>query len=326
MVARVVIGQALLEVGRPEGTVALGQSRTEGPADAPALATAVRTRSDPAAPTGGLDEAERILASGRDVTDAVNGHVAGLEGQMTLLEAIAAGRAGETPELARELDLLAALITRLARDGRRGELIRTVQAAEAAFVLARRWLDLAASLQRTAEAARALPDRRAEAWALHELGTFAAAAGDVSRGGSWLRDALRRRQELGDTAGAAVTKQNLDVLVAPPATIVQSVDRGPAAVASTSGAAAGAGGGLAWPWMILCLVLIGLAGGAAGWAVGQSSSSASSTTVTSTATGTGSTATVTTAETTTQQATTTEQVTTTATVTTTVTTSSTGIP
>ncbi len=319
MVSRTVVGQALLEVGRPEGLVAVGPARDPGPGDASAVASAVRTRSDPGPPTGGLDEADRILSSGQDVTSGVDAHVAALERQQPALEAVAAGRAGEPPELARELDVLTALLIRLARDGRRAELIRTVRAVEPALILSRRWPDVAAALQRTVEAGRALPDPAAEAWALHELGTLAAAGGEVSRGGSWLREALNQRQALGDAAGAAITKQNLAVLAAPAgATVVQTVDRGPAAAVVPAPAGGPPGGGLAWPWVILCLVLIGLAGGAAGWAVGQSSSS--STTVTSTTTGTGSTSTVTTSETTTERVTTTEQVTTTETVPTTVTT------
>jgi hypothetical protein len=64
--------------------------------------------------------------------------------------------------------------------------------------------------------ARAQGDRAAEAWALHQLGTRALCLNDMPTARSSLGRALEIREELGDEAGSAVTRHNLELSMAAP--------------------------------------------------------------------------------------------------------------
>jgi hypothetical protein len=66
------------------------------------------------------------------------------------------------------------------------------------------------------QAAQALRGQAVEAWALHQSGTRAMCLGDTSTARTFLGQALRLRESLGDRVGAAVTRHNLDILVGPP--------------------------------------------------------------------------------------------------------------
>jgi hypothetical protein len=70
-------------------------------------------------------------------------------------------------------------------------------------------------LDRALKAARAVQDRHAEAWALHQLGTRAVLFNQIDAI-ALLRQALELRRTIGDQVGAAVTQHNLDVLIPPP--------------------------------------------------------------------------------------------------------------
>ncbi|MFB0537835.1 MAG: NB-ARC domain-containing protein [Anaerolineae bacterium] len=100
--------------------------------------------------------------------------------------------------------------------GRWVEVLHLGQAVEDALALGRRWDAWAQVLQWGLQAARALQDRAAEAWALHQLGTRALCLGDTATARTSLIKALRLRESLGDRIGAAVTRHNLDHLVGPP--------------------------------------------------------------------------------------------------------------
>ncbi len=75
------------------------------------------------------------------------------------------------------------------------------------------WHDV---LHASLEAARALGDSRAEAMALHQLGTRALCLGDLQTAAGWLTAALDLRTSAGDTAAAQVTRHNLNLITAPP--------------------------------------------------------------------------------------------------------------
>src|SRR6202020_1102654 len=80
-----------------------------------------------------------------------------------------------------------------------------------AFAIGRRfgaWRELLELVRSAASDSR---DRGAEAWASHQLGTRAAALGEVVSGPELLHQALALRRELSDQAGAAVTERNLQV-------------------------------------------------------------------------------------------------------------------
>jgi hypothetical protein len=65
-------------------------------------------------------------------------------------------------------------------------------------------------------AARAMGDRAAEAFVLHQLGTRALCLNEVADAQSYLTEALRIREALNDQAGIEVTRHNLNFLVEPP--------------------------------------------------------------------------------------------------------------
>ena len=65
-------------------------------------------------------------------------------------------------------------------------------------------------------AARAMGDRAAEAFVLHQLGTRALCLNKVANAQSYLTEALEIREVLNDQAGIEVTRHNLNFLVEPP--------------------------------------------------------------------------------------------------------------
>ena len=127
-----------------------------------------------------------------------------------------AGLATERPdELADDLPALLALLDRLSRLGRHGDVVELGRAIAPLLVRARRlgaWGTAAAAVR---TASQAVDDPDAEAWAVHELGTHAVARDDVHGGRELLEEALERRARLGDAAGAAASRQNLRALRPP---------------------------------------------------------------------------------------------------------------
>jgi hypothetical protein len=96
------------------------------------------------------------------------------------------------------------------------EVLRLGWAVEGALALGRRWGAWAQVLQWGLEAARAMGDRAAEAWTLHQLGSRALCLGDAAAARTSLSQALRMREAIGDRAGAAVTRHNLNLLPGAP--------------------------------------------------------------------------------------------------------------
>jgi len=104
-----------------------------------------------------------------------------------------------------------------AEAGRWAEVLRLGQAVEGALALGGRWSAWAQVLQWVLQAAQALGNQAAEGWALHQTGTQALCLGDGVAARTSLAKALRLREALGDRAGAAVTRHNLNILLGPPA-------------------------------------------------------------------------------------------------------------
>jgi len=100
--------------------------------------------------------------------------------------------------------------------GRWAEVLRLGRAVEGALMLGRHWATWKRVLDLLRQAALALGDQVAEAWAYHQLGTRALCLGDTSTARDFLVRALRLRNALGDRAGAAVTHHNLSILLGPP--------------------------------------------------------------------------------------------------------------
>jgi hypothetical protein len=138
-----------------------------------------------------------------------------------------------TPErLLEDGDAILQTLEWAADAGRWAEVLRLGRSVEAALTLGRRWGAWARVLQWMLQAAKALRDQAAEAWALHQIGTRALCLGDAAAARTSLGEALRLRELLNDPAGAAIARHNMGVLTAPPArssrTTVRDLHRLPA--------------------------------------------------------------------------------------------------
>jgi len=89
------------------------------------------------------------------------------------------------------------------------------RAVETPLALAQAWGAWGQALQLGLQAARQLGNVEGEAWALHQAGTRALCLGDADGARQALNEALRLRRELGDRVGAALTKHNLGLVLAP---------------------------------------------------------------------------------------------------------------
>ncbi|HEX2274341.1 MAG TPA: hypothetical protein VHG90_10765, partial [Acidimicrobiales bacterium] len=124
-----------------------------------------------------------------------------------------AERNGRTPE--KVLDNSAAVLAvldRAARTQAAADLLRLTRAVEQPFALNGRWGAWRRTLGHELTAARRAGDRASEGWALHQLGTRALCLAQEHEARSRLTEALRIRESLGDTDGAAVSRHNLDLL------------------------------------------------------------------------------------------------------------------
>ena len=96
-----------------------------------------------------------------------------------------------------------------------GEAFRIGRLLEGGLVLGARWGAWEAALAGCLAAARGAGDRSGEAWALHELGTRALCLGESARARSLLGQALKLRGAMDENDSAAITRQNLDFVLAP---------------------------------------------------------------------------------------------------------------
>ena len=91
------------------------------------------------------------------------------------------------------------------------------RAADAALFVAGRWQAWRHALGRGLDAAQAIGDDAAAAFFSHQLGSLAVCLDERQDADRLLRDALALREQLGDLAGAALTRHNLRMLEAPAA-------------------------------------------------------------------------------------------------------------
>src|SRR5262249_22056397 len=107
-------------------------------------------------------------------------------------------------------------VQRQATDTRRwGEALRLGQILEGALVAGVRGDAWAMVLEQGLLAAKAIGDRTAEAWALHEIGSRALCIGETRGARSALSEALKLRESLGAAGPAAATRHNLSFVLAP---------------------------------------------------------------------------------------------------------------
>ena len=98
---------------------------------------------------------------------------------------------------------------------RSAEVLRVGTLLEGALVTGARWGAWAISLERCLAAAKALGDRSAEAWALHEIGTRALCVGDPGTARTLLSQAVALRESIDDIPAAAASRQNLALVLTP---------------------------------------------------------------------------------------------------------------
>jgi hypothetical protein len=109
------------------------------------------------------------------------------------------------------VDVLVSSIQKAGEKNRWSEVVSIGRGLERTLILWRRWQTWLDILKLILKAARALGDRKVEAWALHQLGTRAACLGFSESARGFLTGALQIRQAIGDQAGLAVTQNNLNV-------------------------------------------------------------------------------------------------------------------
>lgn len=93
------------------------------------------------------------------------------------------------------------------------EVIRLGRALERTLILSKRWQAWADILNLILKAAKALGDRKVEAWALHQLGSRAMCLEQADQARELLTQALNIRKAIKDKAGLKVTQHNLNVLL-----------------------------------------------------------------------------------------------------------------
>ena len=96
-----------------------------------------------------------------------------------------------------------------------GEALRLGRLIEGVLVAGARWGAWAITLDRCLTAAKAMKDRSAEAWALHEIGTRALCLGDAGIARTSLTRALKLRETLDDDDAIAASRRNLSFVAAP---------------------------------------------------------------------------------------------------------------
>jgi hypothetical protein len=183
--AWVRVGRGLLYVGPGRNTLIEPAKKAEA-AEQASLAEALR-RPGPEPST--LDAAEAGIAEAEEVTAQV-------ERAASILKMLA--QDPDPATVAKEVDRLLATLNERYLEGRFRDVLRLARVLVGILLLAQRWRDLAWALGHAKEAALALEDVAAEAWALHELGTLNIAAGTggaatelVRRTAAWQARATR---------------------------------------------------------------------------------------------------------------------------------------
>ena len=119
------------------------------------------------------------------------------------------GRPGAVLE---EEQAVMAVLRSAAKDGAWSDVLRLGRALEGPLLVGGRWGAWREVLELELTGARRLGDRRAEGWALHQIGSRALGLGDGDVARANLTEALQIREDRGDGDGAAVTRHNLGLL------------------------------------------------------------------------------------------------------------------
>ncbi|HXI31159.1 MAG TPA: NB-ARC domain-containing protein, partial [Vicinamibacterales bacterium] len=117
--------------------------------------------------------------------------------------------------LLEESDALVRVLQNAAAARRWAEVLRVGRLLEGALIGGARWGAWALVVEQCLAAAKALGDRPAEAWALHEIGTRALCLGDTGLARASLNQAATLREAIDDRGAAAASRRNLAFVVAP---------------------------------------------------------------------------------------------------------------
>ena len=121
------------------------------------------------------------------------------------------GKNPPVSEIGEALDLILSLMERAVLTGRWEAVVSLSRGIERTLVLNKHWRAWAQVLDWTVKAAGSLSDQATQAWGLHQIGTRSLCLGDLSAAEESLKQALKIRETIGDQAGAAVTRGNLDL-------------------------------------------------------------------------------------------------------------------
>jgi NB-ARC domain-containing protein len=131
-----------------------------------------------------------------------------------------AGRYRRSPDaLLEEAEALLRVQQHALESRRWGEVLALGWLVEGALVVRGRWGAWATTLERSLDAAKALGDRSAEAWAFHEIGTRALCLGEADLARASLSQAVKLRELLGDDAATTTSRQNLSIILPPAADV-----------------------------------------------------------------------------------------------------------
>jgi hypothetical protein len=154
----------------------------------------------------------RIAAGAATLTTA-DGIAAARRELLAYLAKWAEARQDDPGAIAARAPLLVRMLRAALAAGEATDALRLARAVESSLMLAGLWGAWRRAVEACGEAADALPDgATVEAWVLHQIGTMEVLGGDVTAGVTRLEQAIRMREALGDTAGAAATRANLRAL------------------------------------------------------------------------------------------------------------------
>ena len=200
--ARITVGRFSLVLGAPHGTIAEPAADQDPDAEA-ALEQALRTTPPPPERSPAEAVAETI-----EQADEIT---AGVEQATALAERVARVATLDPQAIRAELNTLLDLLERADREGRFAGELRLARALVTLLALTGRWAALIGVLQRAEAAAAAVGSPAGEAWAQHELGTFALAGGHPGAATAQLEQAVHTREAIGDEVGAATSRRNLEL-------------------------------------------------------------------------------------------------------------------
>ncbi len=163
--------------------------------------------------------------------------------------AAVAGEAESSARSGPEAEALSWALDGALEADRWGDALALARAVELDPALDGRWDAWGEVLERALEAARAIDDPSAEAWALHERGTRALALGEDERATHDLERAAELREGLGEEAAAAASRANLSLLTG------EGPSPAPAGRRRT-----GSSNGLTWTLLAVALVILGAIG------------------------------------------------------------------